>query len=218
MKRFIVVGLGNFGSTVSKNLARDGHDVIAIDLQGDLVDRIGTDVARAAVGDATNVDILRRVGVNDVDAAIISTGNDITASILTCMALHDLKVNSQYVKVVSNEHARVMRRLGVTETIFPEQDTAIGLATRLGGSSLLNYVNLGTNFSLQEMGVPMEWQGKSLRELSLRQQFDINVVALHDVLNDRIVPSPDPDYKLLESDALLVAGNDEALAQIAKLI
>jgi trk system potassium uptake protein TrkA len=133
------------------------------------------------------------------------------------MAMHDLEVKEVYVKVISNQHARVMQRIGVTETIFPEQDTAMSLAMRLVDSSLLNYVHLGRNFSLQEMGVPPEWEGKSLRELELRQNFDIIVVALHDVLHDNITASPDPDYKLTDSDALLIAGHDKALARVAKL-
>jgi trk system potassium uptake protein len=217
MNRYLVVGLGNFGATVAKSLAKDGHDVIVIELRGELVDRIGEYVDRAVAGDATDIEALRSLGVGNVDAAIVSTGDDITASILTCMALRDLKVRELYVKVVSNAHARVMERIGVTETIFPEQDTAIGLATRLCGSSLLNYVKLGTNFSIQEMGVPDVWQGQSIRELQLRQQYNITVVALHDVLNDTIIPSPNPDHKLRNSDALLVAGDDDALARVAQL-
>lgn len=217
MKRFLVIGLGNFGVTVSRSLAKNGHDVIVLDLRGELVDRIGADVSRAAVGDATDIDTLQRVGAHEVDAAVISTGDDITASILACMAAHDLGIKDIYVKVVSNQHARVMMRMGVTETIFPEQDTATGLAMRLADTSVLNYVNLGRDFSIQEMGVPIDWEGKSLRELELRQTYDITVVALHDVLNDKIIPSPDPDYKLMDSDALLIAGNESSLARIVRL-
>lgn len=217
MKRFIVVGLGNFGFTVAQALSQRGHDVIAIDTDGQVVDRLASYVSRAAVGDASDLETLRRIGADDADAAVVSTGDDITASILATMALHDLKVQDVYVKVVSNEHARVMQRIGVTEIVFPERDSAIGLATRVSGSALLNYVQLGTGFSIQEMGVPDCWEGKSIRELSLRQNFDISIVALHDVLTDQIHATPDPDYVLKDSDTLLVAGSDPALARAAKI-
>lgn len=217
MKRFIVVGLGNFGSTVAKTLAEQGHDVIAIDIDGDLVDRLASFVSQAVVADATDVEALRRIGASDVDTAIVSTGDDISSSILATMALHDLQIRDVYVKVVSSDHARVMKRFGVSDIVFPERDTAIGLATRISGSALLNYVRLGTGFSIQEMGVPASWYGKSIRELGLRQNYDITIVALHDILTDKIVASPHPDYVLKDSDALLVAGHDEALERAANV-
>lgn len=217
MKRFVVVGLGNFGFTVARSLSENGHDVIAIDTDGTVVDRLASSVSRAAVGDATDVEMLRRIGADDADAAIVSTGDDITASVLATMALLDLKVQEVYAKVVSNEHARVMQRIGVTEVVFPERDSAIGLATRVCGSALLNYVQLGTGFSIQEMGVPSAWYGKSIRDLSLRQTYDISIVALHDVLTDKIFATPNPDYILKDSDTLLVAGSDDALGRVARV-
>ncbi len=217
MKRFVIVGLGNFGATVAKSLADSGHDVIAVDLDGELVDRLAALVSHAVVGNATDVETLQRIGAGEADAAIVSTGDDISSSILATMALHDLKVKDIYVKVVSNDHARVMHRIGVTDIVFPERDTAVALAARISGSALLNYVRLGTGFSIQEMGVPSSWYGRSIRDLKLRQKYDITIVALHDVLTDKIVASPDPDYILKDSDTLLVAGDDNALERAAKV-
>lgn len=217
MKRFVVVGLGNFGFAVAQTLAAKGHDVIAVDLHGDVIDRIAPMVGRAAVGDATDLETLDRIGASGADAGVVSTGDDITASILAVMALGDLKVRDIFVKVVSSNHARVMTRIGVTETIFPERDSAIGLATRMSGTALLNYVRLGSGFSVQEMGVPAAWIGKTIRELSLRQAHDITIVAVHDVLTDRIVATPSPDDVLKDSDTLLVAGSDDALGRAARI-
>ena len=217
MKRFVVIGLGNFGASAAEALNAKGHEVIAVDLDGDAIDRIAPYVAKAAVGNGTDAGTLERIGVRDADAGVISTGDDITASILATMAMHDLHVGDVYVKVISRDHARVMERIGVTETIFPERDSAIGLATRICGTALLNYVQLGSGFSIQEMAVPESWSGRTIRELQLRQNYDITVVALHDVLTDAIAPSPDPDSVLKDSDTLLVAGSDDKLARAAQL-
>ena len=122
-----------------------------------------------------------------------------------------------FVKVVSGDHARVMQRIGVMDAVFPERDTAMALSARISGSALLNYVKLGTGFSVQEMGVPNSWYGKSIRELKLRQNYDISIVALHDVLTDKITATPDPDYLLKDSDTLLVAGDDAALEKAASV-
>ncbi|MCG6156504.1 potassium channel family protein [Rubinisphaera margarita] len=216
MKRFVILGLGNFGFTLARTLTDSGHDVIGLDMDGDVVDRLASYISQAIVGDSTDLELLRRLGASEADVAIVSTGDDIASSVLTTMALIDLKIKDIYVKVISDEHARVMKRIGVTDTIFPEKDTALSLSTRISGSALLNYVRLGSGFSIQEMGVPDSWFGRTIRELKLRQNYNITVVALHDILEDHIVPSPDPDRKLKDSDTLLVAGDDESLERAAK--
>lgn len=215
MKRFVVVGLGNFGTSVAETLSAQRHDVLAVDTNEEAVERVAAFAARAVVADGRSMKTLERVGARDADAAIISTGDDITASILATMALRDLKVHEIYVKVISMDHARVMDKLGVTETIFPERDSAQRLATRIISTSILNFVRLGTGFGMQEMAVPETWVGESLRSLELPRRYGISVIAVHDVLTDAMQPTPDPDAPLKESDTLLVAGRDQDLAKAA---
>jgi trk system potassium uptake protein TrkA len=215
MKRFVVIGLGNFGSSAAEALHAQGHEVIAVDPKAEAVDRIAPHVTRAAVADGRSLDVLERVGARGADAGVVSTGDDITASILATMALRDLGVRDVYVKVISREHARVMERIGATETIFPERDTGLALASRLSGSAVLNFVRLGTGFSVQEMAVREEWVGKTLRELELRRHYGLSVIAVHDILQDRMIATPEPDMVLKGSETLLVAGKDEDLARAA---
>ena len=213
MKRFVVVGLGNFGSSVAEALHAQGHDVIAVDPNPAAVDRIAPHVTRAAVGDGRSLPVLQRIGATGADVGIVSTGDDITASILSTVALRDAGVSDLYVKVISVDHARVMERIGVTETIFPERESALALGKRVSGKALLNYVRLGAGFSVQEMGVPEAWNHRKLSDLDLRRRHGVLVIALHDMLTDQIV-LPDPEAVLKESDTLLVAGRDEDLARL----
>jgi trk system potassium uptake protein TrkA len=217
MKRFIIIGLGNFGSGVSEALTNLGNDVVALDIRPENVDRIAPLVTRAAVGDGKDVKTLDRVGARDADAAVISTGDDITASVLATLALRDVGVKEIYVKVISTDHARVMEKIGATETIFPERESALRLGKRISSMTLLNYVELGEGFSMQEMAVPDAWVGRTLRDLKLPRTYRISVIAVHDVLTGDIKPVPDPDAVLKESDTLLVAGKDEELAKCARL-
>jgi trk system potassium uptake protein len=217
MKRFVVVGLGNFGSSIAEQLHAQGHEVVVVDVDEAAVDRIAPHVTRAAVGDGRQIQTLERLGARGADAGVVSTGDDIAASILAAMMLRDLDIHDVYVKVISQDHARVMERVGVTETIFPERESALSLGTRMSGKALLNYVRLGPGFSMQEMAVPEEWNGKSLRDLQLRRNFGITVIALHDVLTDQMSAVPDPDALLKDSDTLLVAGKDEDLARAAQV-
>lgn len=216
MKRFVIIGLGNFGASVAEALHARGHEVIAVDPRDDAVDRVAAHTSRAAVADGRNLRVLEKIGARDADVGVVSTGDDITASILATLGLKDLGVKEIIVKVISRDHARVMERIGVSETVFPERDSALALATRLSGVALLNYVRLGTGFCLQEMVAPEDWQGKTLRQLELRRRYGISVVAIHDVLTDHIIPAPDPDQVLKDSDTLLVAGKEEDLARAAE--
>jgi trk system potassium uptake protein TrkA len=217
MKRFVIIGLGNFGSSVAEALHAKGHEVIAVDTNEVSVDRISPHVSRAAVGDGRSVATLERIGAKGADGGVVSTGDDIAASILATLALHDVGVRDVYVKVISRDHARVMERLGVTESIFPERESALSLGTRMSGTAILNYVRLASGFSLQEMGVPDAWSGKTLRELELRARYGITVVALHEVLTGQTIGTPDPDHVLTESHTLLVAGRDEDLSKAAQV-
>jgi trk system potassium uptake protein len=197
-------------------LHRQGHEVVVVDASESAVDRMAPHVDRAAVGDARDITVLEKLGARGADAGIVSTGDDIAASILATMAMKDLGVGDIYVKVISRDHARVMERIGVTDTIFPERETALALAARLSGKALLNYVRLGKDFAIQEMAVPEQWINRNLRDLDLRREFGVLVVGVHDVLLDTIT-APDPLAVLKDSDTLLIAGSDEALAKVAQI-
>jgi trk system potassium uptake protein len=217
MKRIIVAGLGNFGANLAARLQELGHDVIALDPRPEVVDAIGPKVSRALVADATQRSVLEEVGARSADAAIISTGENLAASLLALLALKDIGVADIFVKVRSDDHARIADALGAAESIFPERESALALASRLTSGKLLRYVQLGKEFGLQEMPVPNAWYGKSLRELALPQAYRINVVAVHDVLTDHMILVPDPDRPLTPSDTLLVAGEPQALERLARL-
>jgi trk system potassium uptake protein len=216
LNRFVVVGLGHFGSFIAKRLYELGHEVIAVDNRPDLIDAHGPFVTRALVGDATHKEVLDEAGADDADAAIISTGDNLGASILSLLALKDLRVKAIYVKVQSIEHARIAEALGATETVFPEMQSATNLAQRITSGKLLHYQAYGETFGIQEMPVPQSWSGKTLQDLKLPQDYQIQVVAVHDMLQDTIT-IPDPVRPLLPSDTLLIAGAPERLEALTKL-
>jgi len=217
MNRFVIVGLGNFGSSVAEALYSHGHDVIAVDIDETAVDGIAPHCSRAAVGDGRETAMLEEIGAESADAAVVSTGDDITASILSTMALQDLSVETVYVKVISENHARIMRKLGVAETVFPERDSGHNLASRISEKGVVNYVRMGRNLSVQELVVPEGWRGHTLRELDVRATYDVSVVAIHDTTVDEMIVPPDPDDTLHRTDTLVLAGTDEAIDAVTGL-
>lgn len=216
MKRFVVIGLGNFGSSAARFLTAKGHDVIAVDSNPNAVDRVAAHVTRAVVVDGTNEDMLERVGVKGSDAAIVSTGDDITASVLAILALRELNVPKIYCKVISHEHAKVMARLGVNETIFPEHESAENLAIRLvSQSSIFNFVPIGQGYSIREIRIPVSWVGNTLIDLQTRQRYRVNVVAIIDTVQSTVYAPPDPKMTLQSQCTLVLIGKDEDLDKLS---
>lgn len=216
IRRFVVIGLGNFGSGVVEMLHAQGHDVIALDIDREKVERMEPFATRASVIDGTDTLALERVGVAGADAAIVSLGSDLAASVLSVMALHDLGVQEIYAKAFSTDHAKILDKIGVTEVIRPERESAFRLARRLS-MRLLNYMPLARGVSLQEMPTPDAFIGRTLVELRLPQRFGVTVVAIHDVLQDQVYVVPPADYLLKDSDTLTIVGTDEALSELAGL-
>jgi trk system potassium uptake protein len=216
VNRYVVIGLGHFGSFIAKRLYELGHEVVAIDANVARVDAHGPYVTRAFAGDATRKEILDEVGADGADAAVISTGDNLGASILSLLALRDLAVKEIYVKVQSVEHARIAEALGATETAFPEMQAATNLAQRITSGKLLHYTAYSEQFGIQEMAVPQAWYGQTLNELKLPQQYEIQVVAVHDILRD-VIAIPSPTKPLTQSDTLLIAGAPDKLEILTKL-
>jgi trk system potassium uptake protein TrkA len=216
MSRYAVIGLGKFGSWVARTLESLGHQVIAIEADGILIDRHAEFVSRAVQGDATDPVVLRGAGVAGVDAAVISMGENLAASILATVALRDLGVHELYVKAAGDAEARALNALGVSEVIIPEKEAGVRLAHRMGATEVLDYLPLGEGHSIQEIAIPPAWVGRSLRELEPRVQLGIQVIAVRCALTEAVHVPPDPDAVLKDSDALIVAGADPALAALPR--
>lgn len=215
MGRFVIVGLGNFGSSVAKALYSHGHDVIAVDTDETVVDDIAPHCSRAAVGDGREVDVLEKLGTEGADAAVVSTGDDITSSILATMALKDLGVKRIYVNVISDDHARIMGQLGAADTVFPERASGVNLARRISEKDEVSFVRMGHNLRIQELVVPEGWRGHTLRELSVRAEHDVWVVGIYDTRNDETIVPPNPDDTLHRTDILILSGTDESIEKVA---
>jgi trk system potassium uptake protein TrkA len=216
VKRFVVIGLGGFGSWVAQTLYQEGFDVIAIDRNETLVDRHTAEVTRCVAGDATNENLLREVGVEGADAAVVSTGEDLASAILSILALRDTGVQNIYAKVPSVRAAEALERFDLVDMVFPEREAAERLVRRLTSSTVLDYIPIGPDYAIEEIAIPDPWIGRTLFELALPKTHGIQVVALYDVLQGHWKVVPDPDEVLKESDVALVAGKTKVLEKLHK--
>ena len=215
MKSYVVIGLGRFGSSLAKQLCKLGAEVLALDIKGDLVQQVAGDVTHAVVGDAQDKEVLRALGVRNLDCAVIAIGDNLAASVLITMNLKELEVPFIVCKAHDETHRKVLEKLGVDRVVIPEQEYAQRLARTLNSHNVLDYIELSEDFGILDVPAPGSWIGKSLRELNVRAKLGVNIIAVENAGKTNV--SPVADYAVREGDTLVVLGDNIALEKVQKL-
>lgn len=214
MAQYIVIGLGNFGSRVSVALSELGHEVLAMDIDAEMVDHVKDSISQAVIGDVTDKEALARLVNTDFAAAIISLGDKLEASVLSTLHLKELGIARIIAKANSEDHGKVLKAVGATEVIYPEQEVALTLAHRLHTPNLIEHIPLAPEYSIVEVVAPDDFVGKTLSELDLRRRFGFAVIAIRNVLSDTFDLAPAADIKIKPDSALIVIGKAEDLKKV----
>ena len=215
MKSFVVVGLGRFGSEAARKLCRQGCEVLAVDISGELVQQISDDVTQAVVGDARDKEVLRALGVKDFDCAIVAIGDSLADSVLATMNLKELNLPYIVCKAYDETHRRVLKKLGADRVVIPEKENADRLAKSLASHNVLDYIELSEDYGIIEVPAPNLWQNKSLIELNVRAKLGVNILAVK--RSGNITVSPAADFRIAGGDILVVLGDTAALNAVQKL-
>lgn len=201
-----VIGLGKFGMALARTLTEMGHDVVGVDHLPDHVRRAQGELAQVYEADGTSREALEQLGFKDFERVVVSTGESMEASILVCMNLQELGVSQIWVKAISLDHEKVLRRLGVHLVVFPEQHVARQLAHRVAIPGLLDYLDLGDDVLTREIVVE-DWAGKTLVDLRLPAEYGVQVVAVRHVGDDCFSFVPRADAPLQKGDVLVIIGH-----------
>jgi trk system potassium uptake protein TrkA len=212
MRRFVVIGLGKFGSEVARTLFERGHEVVGIDSDPQRVQDLRDHCTRPVTTDSTEQENLRALDLAGADAAVVSLGERMDASILVTLYLKELGLRKIVVKAVSEDHGKILSLIGATAVVLPERDTAQRLARALGARSIVEYLPLGVGFGLEELAAPQSFWNRDLRDLAIRKRHEVLVVAVKN--KDRLDLVPGADYVVREGDILVVVGKDAGLAAI----
>ncbi len=216
METFVVIGLGRFGSAVAEELCALGHQVLAIDTDEKAVQRMAEKVTQAAVGDCQDPEVLEMLGVKNMDGAVVAFSNDIGTSVLITLNLKELGLPRIICKARNHSHREVLRRIGADQVVFPELESGRNLARTLANREILNYIELTERYGIVKLKVPTRWVGKTLRDLNVRANYQVNIIAIQSG-DEAIQPVPSPDYPFRAGDLIFTLGDNESNERILAL-
>jgi len=213
-RRVVVIGLGIFGYQLARQLYENGIDVIAIDKNKDVIQRIKDCCTKAVMADARDKEVLENIGIVANDTVVISFGEDLSASTLLTLHLKEMKVKSIIVKVPNEDHKRILLKVGASEAIIPEREMAKKVARGIISPNVMEYLPISDEYTIVELAPPTDFIGKSLADLNLRKKYNLQVIAIRDVLANKMQLVPQANSVLKDSDVLVIIGREEDILKV----
>ncbi len=213
MKRFAVFGIGHFGATTARTLYETGAEVVAIDIDKEIVQDAADFSTQAIQADATDKRALQALGLEDIDVAIVSLGERM--DVITLVALHLIEIGVPYtcVKALSPDHAKILRAIGVNEIIHPEEESAIRLAMRLSLNNVTDFLPMLSGYSVVSMQATRAVVGKKVGALETR---NVQIVALQHKGQQQPTLVPSDDEVISENDVLIIIGENNEITRFTE--
>ncbi|GKU79950.1 TrkA family potassium uptake protein [Paenibacillus sp. L3-i20] len=214
-KQFVVIGLGRFGGSVTKTLMSLGYEVMGIDKDERIVQEYASVLTHVYQGDSTDDQVMRELGVRNMDHAIVAIGEDLQSSILTTLILKDMGVKFVTAKATSDYHQRVLEGVGADHIVHPERDTGVRVAHQVTSKNMIDYLELSPDYSLVEIIAPNTFGRKTLKTLDFRAKYGCSVMAIRRT-NNELVVSPHADEIIFEGDMLVIIGKNTDIARFER--
>ena len=211
-KTYAVFGLGRYGIAVARELVLSGAEVIAVDLDEKIVNAAADELPICKCADITDLEVIRQLGISNVDVVIIAMASKLEASVLAITLCKEMGVKTVIAKCANEMHRKIFTQVGADKVVFPENESGTRLAKNLLSSGFVDMVSLAKNVSMIELDMRPEWVGKNLIELNLRKKYSINVVAIRK--GDSVSVDIDPHALLEERDKLIVIANTAKLSKL----
>ena len=207
MKSILLIGLGRFGRHIAIKLQELGHEVMAIDTQEHRIDAILPYVTNAQIGDSTDEEFLTSLGVRNFDVCIVAIGDDFQSSLETTSLLKELGAKMVVSRAARDVHAKFLLRNGADEVVYPEKQLATWTAIRYSSDHIFDYIELSGGYSIFEVSIPNSWIGKTIAQLDVRRNYNINIMVLK--RDGNVDMNITPDMTLTSDETLLVLGKNK---------
>ena len=209
---YAVFGLGRYGRAVSKELIKNGVEVLAVDKDENKVNAAIADIPYCKCANVTDIEVLKQLGIHNIDIVIIAMASNLEASVMATMLCKELGVDIVIAKCASEMNCKILTKVGADKVVYPEKESGIRLAKNLLSSGFVDMIELSKDASMVEIDVRPEWEGKNLMELNLRAKYSINVVAI--IKNKKINTYVDPNVPLDKDMTLVVIANVNKLNKL----
>lgn len=213
-KSFLVIGAGRFGKSVARTLYSEGHDVMVIDKDEELIQQISSEVTDAVTADITSESCVKALGVRDFDAVVLAIGFDVQASIMAAILLIEKEAKYIVAKAQTDLHGKVLDKIGVNRVIYPERDMGHKIARSLIAPTIIDMIELSADYSVVEVKAPAEMVGKTLLELNLRARHGISVIALRRRNGGATNISPLAEDVVETDDIIVAIGENKGLQKL----
>lgn len=211
-KAYAVFGLGRYGRAVAEELVRNGAEVMAVDINEELVNDAAQTIPVCKCADVTDPEVIDRLDIADVDVVIIAMANNLEATVMAITLCKEAGVKIVIAKCVEDMHEKIFSKVGADRVVFPEKEAGTRLGKNLLSSGFVDIVELSKDVSMVELDVKSQWIGKNLIELNLRKKYAINVVAV--LKGDEVITSIDPEMPLTENMKLIVIADVNKLEKL----
>lgn len=209
---YAVFGLGRYGRAVAKELVANGEEVIAVDADENIVNDLVSDIPICKCADVTDAEVIKRLGIANVDVVIVAMATNLEASVMAIMLCKEVGVKTVIAKCANETHRKVLSKVGADKVVLPESDSGIRLAKNLLSSGFMDIIELSKDVSMIELDVIPEWEGKTILELNLRKKYSINIVAICQGAD--VSTMIEPEIVLNKSMKLIVIANPSKLSKI----
>ena len=213
-QQFAVLGLGKFGTEITKALYNYGYEVLAIDIDEEKINEVANYCTHSLVADVSEENTLRTVAIENFDTVVIAIGNNIQASIITALICKELGVKNIIAKAHNEKHGKVLNKIGVNQVIYPEAAIAVKVATTLINPNIQNHMEIVAGYSIAEIRIPDKWINKNLGELALRSEYAVNVLIIIRA-NDEVITAPTGDTILKKDDIIVVGGSNQDIENLS---
>lgn len=212
MKNVLIIGVGRLGYHIAKELNKFNAQILAIDTDESRLQKVDQYVSKTIIGDSSDLDFLRTIGINTFDECIVTISDSFQASIETVMNLKELGAKKITARASKESQNSLLTKIGADLVIYPERQLAKWTALHCGTDSVYDYMDLDNDYGIFEVNVPKDWDGKSLTELDLRKKYEINIIGIKDANGIRVVIGP--KYVLKENEKVIILAKEDNINKV----
>lgn len=213
-KSVVIFGAGRFGGALATELYNNGVEVMAIDENPEMIQNLADKVTTGVIISLRDEEAFEELGLSNFDVAVVAIGSDLEASIIATVAAKDHGIKEIYAKAPTEMYARILKKVGADQIIFPEKEMGERLAHSISGSNLMEYIHFSDEYMIAELKAPKEWENKSLIDINVRDKHNIMILAIR--RNDETIVSPKGTDHIKKGDLIIIMGDNEGVKELLK--